>query len=506
MRIFKVGQIATRIGLSTTLSAAVVLTPPVIGAPHHALAQDGPRSLADLSDRLIDAVVNISTTQSVSGGERNVPAPDVPDGSPFQEFFDDFFEGPPGGGNPGNRGREVNSLGSGFVIDAEEGIIITNNHVIADADAVVANFNDGSALDAEIIGRDPKTDIAVLKVDPSAKQLEAVPFGNVEQTRVGDWVLAIGNPFGLGGSVSVGIVSAFGRDINAGPYDNFIQTDAAINRGNSGGPLFNMSGEVIGINTAIISPSGGSIGIGFSIPADLAQSVIAQLREFGETRRGWLGVRIQVVTDEIAESLGMDEAMGALISGVVEGGPVSDGSIEPGDVIIAFDGREVSDTRELQRIVADSAVGETVDVVVIRDGQEQTVQVTLGRLEDSETVAAADVDGDGSTTEGDDGAEPVELLGMKLAELDDAQRSVFDIEKDAVDGGVVITDVENGSAADVKGVVAGDVIVEIAQETIDTPAEVVEAIDNLREQNRRNALLMLAARDGALRFVTVRID
>ncbi|MEN0001803.1 MAG: trypsin-like peptidase domain-containing protein, partial [Pseudomonadota bacterium] len=356
------------------------------------------------------------------------------------------------------------------------------------------------------IGRDPKTDIAVLKVDPNAKALKAVPFGDVDDTRVGDWVLAIGNPFGLGGSVSVGIVSAFGRDINAGPYDNFIQTDAAINRGNSGGPLFNMAGEVIGINTAIISPSGGSIGIGFSIPADLAQSVIAQLREFGETRRGWLGVRIQEVTNGIAESLGMDEAKGALISGIVEGGPVSDGPILPGDVIITFDGREVGDSRELQRIVADSAVGDTVDVVVVRDGEEQTVQVTLGRLEDGEQLLAS-ADGGGSDDGDDDDAnEAVELLGMTLVELDDAQRSVFGIDADAVDGGVVITTVEAGSAAETKGVVAGDVIVEIAQETIDTPEEVVEAITTLREQNRRNALFMLAGTDGELRFVTIRID
>lgn len=505
MRLLKVGQIAARIVLSLTVSVAASIAPPFAGMSNPAFAQDGPRSLADLSDRLIDSVVNISTTQTVSGGERNVPAPDVPDGSPFQEFFDDFFESPPGGGSPGNPGREVNSLGSGFVVDAKEGIIITNNHVIADADLVVANFNDGSALDAEIIGRDPKTDIAVLKVDPSEKELKAVPFGDVDTTRVGDWVLAIGNPFGLGGSVSVGIVSAFGRDINAGPYDNFIQTDAAINRGNSGGPLFNMSGEVIGINTAIISPSGGSIGIGFSIPADLAQSVIAQLREFGETRRGWLGVRIQIVTDDIAESLGMDEAKGALISGVIEGGPVSDGSILPGDVIVTFDGQEVTDTRELQRIVADAPVGALVDVVVIRDGKEQTVQVTLGRLEDSETILASE-SGDDATEEDDDAPAPIELLGMTLATLDDEKRGLFGIEKDAVDGGVIITDVEDGSPASTKGIVAGDVIVEIAQETIDTPAEVVEAIENLREQNRRNALLMLASTDGSLRFITVRID
>ncbi|MEL6920711.1 MAG: Do family serine endopeptidase, partial [Pseudomonadota bacterium] len=500
-----IARIATRAVLAVAIALPLSIALGVLTAPSAALAQDGPRSLADLSDRLLDSVVNISTSQNVGGSERNVPTPDVPDGSPFQEFFDDFFESPPGGGDRGNRGGQVNSLGSGFVIDAEEGIIITNNHVIADADSVVANFNDGSALDAEIIGRDPKTDIAVLKVNPSEKALKAVPFGNVEVTRVGDWVLAIGNPFGLGGSVSVGIVSAFGRDINAGPYDNFIQTDAAINRGNSGGPLFNMAGEVIGINTAIISPSGGSIGIGFSIPADLAQNVIAQLREFGETRRGWLGVRIQVVTDGIAESLGMDEARGALISGVVEGGPVADGPIEPGDVIIAFNGSEVQDTRELQRVVADTAVGQTVDVVVIREGEQQTVQVTLGRLEDGEQlIAAADTDTDGNAPADEDAPAYQEILGMTLAELDEVQREAFGIDADAVDGGVVITQVASDSPAATKGVVAGDVIVEIAQETIDTPQEVIEAIEGLQEENRRNALLMLAGKEGSLRFVTVR--
>ncbi|MEM1377645.1 MAG: Do family serine endopeptidase [Pseudomonadota bacterium] len=476
---------------------------PSTGVAH---AQDGPRSLADLSDRLLDSVVNISTSQNVGGGERNVPTPDVPDGSPFQEFFDEFFESPPGGGNRGNRGGQVNSLGSGFVIDAEEGIIITNNHVIADADEVVANFNDGSALDAEIIGRDPKTDIAVLKVNPDEKALRAVPFGDVDSTRVGDWVLAIGNPFGLGGSVSVGIVSAFGRNINAGPYDNFIQTDAAINRGNSGGPLFNMNGEVIGINTAIISPSGGSIGIGFSIPADLAQGVIAQLREFGETRRGWLGVRIQVVTDGIADSLGMDEARGALISGVVEGGPVADGPIEPGDVIVAFNGEVIEDTRELQRVVADTAVGQTVEVVVIREGEEQTLEVTLGRLEDGEQLVASANTGEGAAEDDADAPTSFEILGMTLAELDEAQRATFDIEEDAVGGGVVVTQVDGDSPAATKGVTAGDVIVEIAQETIDTPAEAIEAIEGLQGENRRNALMMLASKDGSLRFVTVRID
>ena len=471
------------------------------GASGTAHAQEGPVSVADLSERLIDSVVNISTSQTVGGSERNVPRPNLPEGSPFQEFFDEFFENLPNGeGRPGPRSRQVQSLGSGFVIDAD-GLIITNNHVIADADEVSVNFNDGTKLSAEVIGRDSKTDIAVLRVDPDGMELKAVSFGDSNSARVGDWVLAIGNPFGLGGTVTLGIVSAIGRDINSGPYDNFIQTDAAINRGNSGGPLFNMQGDVIGINTAIISPSGGSIGIGFSIPAELASNVIDQLIEFGETRRGWLGVRIQEVTDEIAESLGMDEAMGALVAGVIKGGPVDDGSIQPGDVIIEFDGKPVESMRELPRIVADSPVGKEVDVIVMRKGERETVQVTLGRLEDGEELAAAEQ----LETSKDDEEEAVEVFGMMLAELDDEQRESFSIEE-SVDEGVIITAVEPESAAAEKGIQPGEIIVEVAQEAVTTPQEVVEAIERLQEENRRNALLMLSSKTGELRFVTIRVD
>lgn len=496
---------ARRLGVTAILATAATFSPlasQTIG-PSIAVAQDGPASLADLAEGLLDSVVNISTSQTISSSERSVPRPRLPDGSPFEEFFDEFFDRLPGQeGGPGAPGgqRSVQSLGSGFVIDAAMGIIITNNHVIADADTVTANFSDGSSLDAEIIGRDPKTDIAVLKVDPEAKELKAVPFGDSNAMRVGDWVLAIGNPFGLGGSVSAGIVSAFGRDINAGPYDNFIQTDAAINRGNSGGPLFNMKGEVIGINTAIISPSGGSIGIGFSIPADLAVNVIDQLREFGETRRGWLGVRIQEVTDDIAESLGMERTMGALIAGIIENGPVADGSIQPGDVVVEFDGKEVSTMRELPRIVAETTVGKEVDVVVIRKGERETVKVTLGRLEDGERLASAAQEEEQAEEE-----TTVELLGMTLQEITDELREEYSLSDD-VDGSVIITEVEQGSAAFRKEVVAGEVIVEIAQEGVATPQEVVEVIERLREEDRRNALLMLANPMGELRFVTLRID
>jgi serine protease Do len=472
--------------------------PAAPATPH--VTQAGPASVADLAEGLLGAVVNISTSQRIQGGEGQgtVPLPEVPEGSPFQDFFDEFFKDRQGGG--GGQ-RQVQSLGSGFVIDAAEGIVVTNNHVIADADEIEVNFSDGSKLKAELVGTDPKTDIAVLKVDPTLKKLTQVAFGDSDTMRIGDWVMAIGNPFGLGGTVTVGIISARNRDIDAGPYDDFIQTDAAINRGNSGGPLFNMFGEVVGINTAIISPSGGSIGIGFSIPAELAVGVVAQLREFGETRRGWLGVRIQPVTDEIAESLGIKTAQGALVSGIIKGGPVDNGVIEVGDVIVKFDGRDIRESRELPLAVAESPVGKAVDVVVIRKGEEKTVKVTLGRLEEGEKLAEAA----SAPTEGDSGeVAKASLLGMTFGELTDDARSKFGIEPDV--SGVIVTDVAEGSAAAERGVIAGDVITEIAQESVSTPKDVLDRIAALKEQGRKNALLMLASKSGELRFVTIRMD
>ncbi len=481
---------------ATALAISVVASPP---ATNNAWAQNaGPASVADLAEGLLDAVVNISTSQKVAGGGNNdsVPMPRLPEGSPFQDFFDEFFKDREGGNRQSP--RRVQSLGSGFVIDAAEGIVVTNNHVIADADEIEVNFSDGEKLVAELIGTDPKTDIAVLKIDPEKRSLTEVPFGDSDKMRIGDWVMAIGNPFGLGGTVTVGIISARNRDINAGPYDDFIQTDASINRGNSGGPLFNMNGEVIGINTAIISPSGGSIGIGFSIPSELALGVIDQLREFGETRRGWLGVRIQPVTPDIAESLGMDEAKGALVAGVIKGGPVDNGTIQPGDVIIKFDGRNIDDMRDLPRVVAESPVGKEVDVVIVRKGEEQTVKVTLGRLEDGEKLADA-----GGGEENKEKVAAAQVLGMTIAELDDDARGKFEISAEV--SGVVITEVEKNSAAAEKGVQAGDVIVEIAQDSVAKPEDVVARIDELKDQGRKNALLMLSSKTGELRFVTLRM-
>ena len=467
------------------------------------IASDGPPSVADLAQRLLGAVVNISTSQTVKGteGPGAVPMPQLPEGSPFQDFFDDFFKNR--GGDKGGGGQKVQSLGSGFVVDADQGIVVTNNHVIADADDNEVNFSDGVTLKATLVGT--KTDVAVLKVDPKGHKLTAVKFGDSTKMRVGDWVMAIGNPFGLGGTVTVGIVSARNRDINSGPYDDFIQTDAAINRGNSGGPLFNAEGEVIGINTAIISPSGGSIGIGFSIPSQLAAGVVEQLRQFGETRRGWLGVRIQPVTDDIAESLGMATAKGALVAGVIKGGPVDNGTVQAGDVIIKFDGKDIHEMRDLPRVVAESPVGKAVDVVIVRKGVEQTVKVTLGRLEDGEKLASGE-NGKAGQDKGDKApaVSSASVLGMTVGELNDQTRQKFGIAADV--SGVVITDVAKDSAAAERGIQPGEVITEIAQESVGTPKDVMDRIGALKEQGRKNALLMLASKTGELRFVTIRMD
>lgn len=483
---------------SRVLSVLTIASVLAVSAAPATAQTKGPNSVAELADRLLDAVVNISTSQNGGSGRGNVPMPRLPEGSPFEEYFNEFFEN---GRPPQRRPGPGSSLGSGFVIDAEEGIIVTNNHVISDADEIVINFADGSKVNAELIGADTKTDIAVLKVDPEAHDLKAVPFGDSAQMRIGDWVMAIGNPFGFGGTVTVGIVSARNRQIGSGPYDDYIQTDAAINRGNSGGPLFNMDGEVIGINTAIISPSGGSIGIGFAIPSRLAMNVVNQLREYGETRRGWLGVRIQPVTEEIAESLGLDSASGVLVSGIDKDGPAAGGKLEAGDIIIGFDGKEIDDVRELSRSVAESPVGETVSVEILRKGERMSVAIELGRLEEGEKLAQA------SAEEGESEAPEVEsaqLLGMTIAELTDERRAEFELSDEA--SGVVVTAVEEGSVAAREGVQAGDVIVEIALQSVSSPQDVLDQIEALKDQGRKNALLMLASKSGELRFVTLRMN
>lgn len=489
----KLFNVISAVALGFTIASASPSNPLVSSV---AYAQ-GPASVADLAENLLSAVVNISTSQKVAQRRPNAPIPKVPDGSPFQDFFNELFPDGNRPQNPGQQPRTAQSLGSGFVIDSS-GIIITNNHVIADADEITANFSDGSKLKAELIGKDPKTDIAVLKVTPTT-QLNAVKFGNSVDARIGDWVMAIGNPFGLGGSVSLGIVSAIGRDINSGPYDNFIQTDAAINRGNSGGPLFNMKGEVIGINTAIISPSGGSIGIGFSIPSNLAVGVIDQLRQFGETRRGWLGVQIQSVSDDIAESLGLEKAAGALVSGVVREGPAEASGIQTGDIILTFDGKEIATMRDLPRIVADTPVEKEVDVVVLRKGKRETIGVTLGRLEDGEKKLAS-----AEAKEKPKEEAKTIILGLTVSELTEDLRTSQEI--DAEVKGVYIADVNAGSHAQEKGIVTGEVIVQVGQEPVVKPEDVVTQVARLEKEGRKNALMMVSSKKGDIRFVVVRIE
>ena len=475
--------------------AAAAMTLPALSTSS---AARGPDTIADISERVIDAVVNISTSQKVE--TRNSPMPQLPNDPQLDELFRDFFNRR-GQGDPQNRERgprRVNSLGSGFIIDPS-GIVVTNNHVISEADEITVILNDGARLKAEIIGRDQKTDLALLRVKPD-KPLKAVTFGDSDKLRLGEWVIAIGNPFSLGGTVTAGIVSARNRDINSGPYDNYIQTDAAINRGNSGGPLFNLDGEVVGVNTAIISPSGGSIGIGFAVPSKTAMPVIEQLKQFGETRRGWLGVRIQQVTDEIADSLKINPPRGALVAGVDERGPAKPAGIEPGDVIVKFDGKDIKEMRDLPRVVADTPVGKQTPVVVIRKGKEETKTVTLGRLEDGEKLAAADPKSEGTP----DKSVVKKTLGLELANMSDDLRKRYKI-KDTVKGVIIIGVDANSPAAD-KRLAPGDVIVEIAQEAVANADELQAKIDKLKKDGRKSALLLVAGADGELRFVALSLQ
>jgi serine protease Do len=463
----------------------------------------GPEGVADVAEKVIDAVVNISTSQTVEakGGDGGRGAiPQLPPGSPFEEFFDDFFKNRRGGGKGGGdlQPRKTNSLGSGFIVDTA-GVVVTNNHVIADADEINVIMNDGTKIKAEIVGVDKKTDLAVLKFKP-VKPLVAVQFGDSDKLRLGDWVIAIGNPFSLGGTVTAGIVSAKNRDISSGPYDSYIQTDAAINRGNSGGPLFNLDGEVIGVNTLIISPSGGSIGIGFAVPSKTVAGVVSQLQQFGELRRGWLGVRIQTVTDEIAESLNIKPARGALIAGVEDKGPAKPAGIEPGDVVIKFDDKDIKEPKDLSRVVADTAVGKEVDVIIIRKGQEETHKVTLGRLEDTDKVQVA------AKTKDEPAEKPVtqKALGLDLATLSKDLRTRYKI-KDSVKG-VIITGVDGSSDAADKRLSAGDVIVEVAQEAVANAADIKKRVDQLKKDGKKSVLLLVANGDGELRFVALSVQ
>ncbi len=450
-------------------------------------AKSAPESFADLAEKLSPSVVNISTTTVIEQKSRNMPS--FPPGSPFEDFFKQFDK-------PENKKRRAQSLGSGFIID-KTGYVITNNHVIDNAEKIMVILYDDTSFEATVVGKDPKTDVALLKIDPKNKKLKAVKFGDSNELRVGDWVMAIGNPFGFGGTVTAGIVSARGRNLS-GSYDDYIQTDASINRGNSGGPLFDMKGNVVGINTAIFSQSGGSVGIGFAVSSNLAKQVTDQLKQYGRTKRGWLGVLIQEISDEIAEGLGMKTARGALVSSATAGGPAEKAGVKTGDVIIKFNEIEIKNMKELPKVVAGTPVGKSVPIVILRDGKELTLNVTLGELELAEKENLI-----GKTSKNNTKAKEYDKLGFTAEELSEQNKSKFKISD--IDVGVVITSVKDDSSAQKAGLNPGMVIIRVGQVEVDSINVIDEAIKNALKQKRK-ALLFLVKVENGTRFVALELN
>ena len=454
---------------------------------------------ADLTERLLPSVVSIATVMRTAGGQRARPQfplpPDAfPPNSPFRDFFRDFFDrGPQQAPSP----RPPRSFGggSGFLIEAD-GYIVTNHHVIEDAAEIAVTLHDGKTYTAEVKGSDPKTDLALIKIEPD-EPLPVVEWGDSDTARMGNWVFAIGNPFGLSSTLTVGVISALARDIRSGPFDSYIQTDAAINRGNSGGPLFNLDGQVIGVNTSIYSPpggAGGSVGIGFAVPSSIATTVVAQIRELGRTRRGWLGVQIQGVGEDIAESLRLEEPAGALVAVVFPDSPAADAGVQPGDVLLRFDGNDIPTVRDLPRMVAGAEVGSEIEVDLWRDGRMETVRVKLGELEAAEAALA-------SADAADVEPATAETLGLTLATLTPDERSRLTIEEDV--HGVVVTGVAPDSDAAAKGMQVGDVIVEVGRKAVRTPGAAVDEIDRL-QQDGQTSILLLVNREGNSLFVALR--
>jgi serine protease Do len=458
------------------------------GLSETASARGVPEGFADLAEKSLPAVVNISTTQTLSSDSQ---------GQDLDELFRQFLDRQQGGEAP--KPRRATSLGSGFIIDAS-GFVVTNNHVIENADEITVITHDNEEFKAKLIGTDEKTDLALLKIE-AGKSLPFVNWGNSDNTRIGDWVLAIGNPFGLGGSVTAGIVSARQRDINAGPYDDFLQTDASINRGNSGGPMFNMDGEVVGINSAIYSPSGGSVGIGFAIPSNLAKPIIDQIRQFGHPRRGWIGVRIQSVSPDLAEGLKLPGAKGALVASVTPGGPAEAAGIKQGDVVLKFDGRDVTEMRGLPRIVAETPVAKTVDVVVWRKGKQVSLSAKVGEYPENEDQASVEPTSQQPNAAEDEGSK-VESLGIDLATLDQKGRDKYGIAADAE--GVLVTDVAQDGPAAEKDLRAGDVIVEVDQKAVKSPGDVRDRVKAAQDNGYR-VVTLLVNRKGDFQWVAVKI-
>jgi serine protease Do len=471
--------ISTRLAAPAALALALFTASPAFAAP-------APETFAPLAEKVTPAVVNISSVHQTQGGMPGGLPFDIPEGSPFEEFFRQF-------GGPNARPREVMGLGSGFIIDPD-GYVVTNNHVIDEAAGIKVTLTDGAQYDAKVVGVDKQTDLALLKIEANRK-LPAVEWGDSDALKVGDWIMAVGNPFGLGGSVTAGIVSARSRDIQAGPFDDFIQVDASINQGNSGGPTFNLNGQVIGINTAIASPNGGSVGIGFAIPSNLARPIIEQLREKGTVERGWLGVQVQAVTPELASALGLDEPKGALVSDVIPDSPAAKASVKQGDVILGFDGRNVEEMRDLPRIVADTPANKKVELTIWRDGRQVSQSVTVARQDRRiQEMAMGESSSEDATGEASSSA----TIGATLAPLTADLRQRYRIDDEV--NGVVVTEVKPGGIAAEQGLREGDVIVSVNQTAVNAPTD-VEKLAKAAKDQKKSAVLLLVNRGGNQLFV-----
>ncbi|MFL5268333.1 MAG: DegQ family serine endoprotease [Stellaceae bacterium] len=486
-------------GLPTATRLLLPVMLLVVAVPSRAEAPETPFSevFAQLAAKLVGVVVNISTTQAAAAApaKGGPEAPQPSPGAPLEDFFRDFFGEKGGHGGLAPPAPRVASLGSGFVIDPS-GLVVTNNHVIANAEQITVTLSDDTTLQAEVIGRDAVTDLAILKIEPKGP-LPAAIWGDSNKTKVGDWVLAIGNPFGLGGSVTSGIISATARDIHSSPYDDFLQTDASINRGNSGGPMFNLAGEVIGINTAIFSPSGGSIGIGFAIPSAFARPIIEQLRATGKVERGWIGARIQPVTDEIAEAIGLDKARGAMIAAIDPASPAAQAKLQPGDVILGYDNKPIDRSRQLPRLVADTPPETMVKVAMWRDGKQQEVELKVAALNANRPAPPP------PEPEKPKVPPSLEILGLKLTKITAELRKQYSLSDTAK--GVVVTEVPQNSPGAMQGLRPGDLVTAIGHEAVGGLEELQQKVAAAKKLGRKNTLVRVE-REGTTRFLALPLE